>query len=61
MKKLFVTLLKVGLSAAIIAYLVWNSTQGEKNVNVFANLRDQPKDWWMLVAAWACCTAIACG
>ena len=57
MRKLFITLLKVGLSAAIIGYLVWNSTQGEKNVNVFANLRDQPKDWWMLAAAWACCTA----
>ena len=57
MRKLFITLLKVGLSAAIIGYLVWNSTQGEKNVNVFANLRDQPKNWWMLVAAWACCTA----
>ena len=57
MRKLFITLLKVGLSAAIIGYLVWNSTQGEKNVNVFAKLRDEPKDWRMLIAAWACCTA----
>ena len=56
MKKLLITLLKVGLSAAIIGYLVWNSTRSEKNVNVFANLRDQPKNWMMLAAAWACCT-----
>ncbi len=57
MKRLLVTLLKIALSAAILGYLVWNSTRGEKNVNVFANLRNQPKDWPMLAAAWACCTA----
>jgi glycosyltransferase 2 family protein len=56
LKKLLITLLKVGISAAIIGYLVWNSTRGAKNVNVFANLRNQPKDWTMLAAAWACCT-----
>jgi uncharacterized protein (TIRG00374 family) len=57
MKRLLTTLLKIALSAAIIGYLVWNSTRGQKNVNVFANLRDQPKDWPVLAAAWACCTA----
>lgn len=56
MKKLLITLLKIGISAAILGYLVWNSTCGEKNVNVFANLRDQPKDWPLLGAAWLCCT-----
>ena len=57
LKRLLITLLKIALSAAILGYLVWNSTRGEKNVNVFANLRNQPKDWPMLAAAWACCTA----
>jgi len=56
LKKLLVTLLKIGISAAIIGYLVWNSMRGANNVNVFANLRNQPKDWTMLAAAWVCCT-----
>ena len=58
-KKLLVTFLKVGISAAIIGYLAWYSTRSEKNVNVFANLRDQPKQWDMLAAAWACCAGAA--
>ncbi len=57
MKRLLITLLKIALSAAILGYLVWNSMRGQQNVNVFANLRNQPKDWPMLAAAWAFCTA----
>jgi uncharacterized protein (TIRG00374 family) len=55
LKKLLVTLLKITISAAIIGYLIWNSTRSEKNVNVFANLRDEPKDWTMFSLAWASC------
>jgi glycosyltransferase 2 family protein len=57
LRKLLISFLKITLSAAIIGYLIWNSTRAEKNVNVFANLRDQPKNWTVLAAAWACCTA----
>jgi glycosyltransferase 2 family protein len=53
MKKLIITLLKVGISLAIIAYLVWNSTRGEGKENAFVNLRNEPKNWWFFAAAWA--------
>lgn len=55
MKKLLLTLLKVSLSAAIIGYLVYDATHSKDNGNVFANLRDQPKQWDMFAAAWAFC------
>ncbi len=55
MKKLLITLLKVALSLAIIAYLVWKSTRGEANANAFVVLRDRPKDWGVLGCAWGCC------
>jgi len=53
MKKIIVTLLKLGISFGLIAYLIWNATQSADKVNVFANLRDQPKNWPMLAGAWA--------
>jgi hypothetical protein len=52
MKKIVITLLKIGLSAAIIAYLVWNAVRTKGGENVFANLLDQPKHWGLLAAAW---------
>ncbi len=52
MKKLLVTLLKIGVSAAIIGYLVRDAAKRD----VFVQLRDQPKQWDLLAAAWACCT-----
>jgi uncharacterized protein (TIRG00374 family) len=57
LKKFLVTLLKIGISAAIIAYLVWDATKTEKpgEPNVFQQLVDQPKQWDLLVAAWVCC------
>jgi glycosyltransferase 2 family protein len=55
-KKLIITLLKVALSAAIMGYLVYDAVQGKGHGNVFANLLNQPKQWDMLAAAWACCT-----
>lgn len=55
MKRLLINLLKIILSAAILGYLVWNSTRGEKNGNVFSDLLHQPKHWGLLAAAWASC------
>ncbi len=55
MKKLLITLLKVAISVAIIAYLIWSSTRGNQNANAFRNLVNFPKNWWMLAAAFACC------
>lgn len=54
MKKLLITLLKVLISVAIVAYLIWKSTHGEDNANAFRNLRDEPKNWLMLIAAFGC-------
>jgi uncharacterized protein (TIRG00374 family) len=45
-------LLKVGLSAAIIGYLVYDATQSKAHGNVFTDLRNQPKQWDLLLAAW---------
>ena len=56
LKKLLITLLKVGISAAIIGYLVYDATQTkDKTANVFTNLVNQPKRWDLLAAGWACC------
>ena len=54
MKKILITSLKLGTSLAIIAYLIWKatSTRGPNNVDVFTNLVEEPKDWWMLFWAW---------
>lgn len=57
MKKFIITSLKIGISVALIVYLVWDAKQGKDGVNVFANLRDQDKNWLMLAGAWAFCTA----
>lgn len=51
-KKTIITLIKFGLSAALIGYLVIDASRDE----TFANLVDQPKHWGMLAAAWALCT-----
>jgi glycosyltransferase 2 family protein len=58
LKRALITLLKVALSLAIIAYLVWNSVRArEGRPNVFAELVAQPKQWDLLVASWLVCTA----
>jgi glycosyltransferase 2 family protein len=51
-KKTLVALLKIGLSVAIVAYLV---ADVRKNPEAFANFRDQPKDWGLFVAACLFC------
>ncbi len=53
MKNIIVTALKFGISLGLIAYLVWDATRSSGQANVFANLRSQPKNWWMLFGGWA--------
>jgi hypothetical protein len=50
-------LAKIGLSLAIVAYLVWDATKTKGDVNVFANLVEQSKNWGLLAAAWLALTA----
>ena len=57
MKKSLVVLLKIGVSVAILAYLVFDAT---RNPEVFANLRDQPKDWGLFLAACFSAAAPSC-
>ncbi len=53
MKRFLATLLKIGLSAAILAYLFAQARANE----VFVHLRDQPKRWEFFAAAWLLCAA----
>jgi glycosyltransferase 2 family protein len=57
MKRILVGLLKVGISLGLIAFLIWNATRGEAGGKAFTDLRDQPKDWGLLFAAWAISSA----
>jgi uncharacterized protein (TIRG00374 family) len=51
LKPILVKLLKFGISAAIIGYLVVDAWGNE----TFANLANQPKHWGLLSAAWLLC------
>lgn len=51
MKKILITILKIGISVAILGYLVWKAHQNE----AFANLQQQPKHWGLLSAAALVC------
>jgi uncharacterized membrane protein YbhN (UPF0104 family) len=53
LKKILITLLKIGASAAIVGYLAWDAHRND----VFANLREQPKNWGLLTLALVCCSA----
>jgi len=58
LKRYLVTLLKIAVSGAIIAFLVWQATRPQEGQpNVFTTLKEQPKDWPLLIAAWLTCTA----
>ncbi|MBN1911363.1 MAG: flippase-like domain-containing protein [Pirellulales bacterium] len=52
MKRHLITLVKLAISVAIVVYLVMQA----KGDAAFSNLRDQPKHWGMLAAAWLACT-----
>ena len=51
MKKLLLTLVKVGLSLTIVAYLVINAQRNR----VFSELAQRPKDWSLLAVATVSC------
>jgi len=51
LKKILITLLKVGISAAILGYLVWDAHRDQ----AFSNLWHQPKRWGLLAGALAVC------
>ena len=48
MKKLLANLLKIGISAGIITYLMLDA----RGNDVFSQLRDGPKQWSLLLLAW---------
>jgi len=59
LKKLIVTTLKIGVSLAIVAWLVWDAagTTNQSGENVFQLLVHQSKNWALLAAAWAFCAS----
>ena len=52
MKKILLTLLKIGVSAAILGYLVRDAHRNE----AFSNLWSQPKQWGLLACALVSCS-----
>jgi len=52
-KKFLVTLIKIGLAAAIVGYLVWNAWRND----AFDELARQSKNWWLLGVALAACAS----
>lgn len=54
MKKILVNLLKYGISIGIIVWLV-NDVRTD-DPEAFSSLREQPKNWSFLMAAWVLCT-----
>ncbi len=58
MKKKLIILLKIGISVAILWYLVQDARSTKVDgQDIFQRLRDQQKHWGMLAAAWFCCAA----
>jgi len=59
LKKVLITLLKIGISLAIVAWLVYDAarTQDASGQNIFQRLIDQPKHWGMLALAGTFCAA----
>jgi uncharacterized membrane protein YbhN (UPF0104 family) len=51
LRKLLVTCLKIGISAAILGYLIWDAHRNA----AFDQLRQQPKHWGLLFCAWGAC------
>lgn len=53
MKNLIISLIKIGLSAAILIYLIYQACQGD----VFHQLVTIPKRWEYIIGSFACCCA----
>ena len=57
MKKILVTLLKVGISAAIVVWLLWDALS--EDPEAVSRLQTGDKNWWVIAsAAVACSTAV---
>ncbi|MES1213110.1 MAG: lysylphosphatidylglycerol synthase transmembrane domain-containing protein [Singulisphaera sp.] len=56
MKKLFVNLLKFGISLGILGYLIYDAVSED----TFAQMMDQPKHWGCFAGAWALCMTATC-
>jgi uncharacterized protein (TIRG00374 family) len=54
LKKFLITLLKILVSAAIIAYLFVDAVKTKNGKNVFGMMLQEPKQWDFLAAAWLC-------
>ena len=55
MKKILITLIKIGLAGAIVGFLVWRAWHND----AFDELAKQSKNWWLLgVALGACASAV---
>lgn len=58
MKKLLIVVLKIGISAAILTWLIWEATRPrEDGENVFVRLQQQSKNWGLLAAATLLCAS----
>lgn len=55
MKRLIVNLLRFGISAAVLIYLITDIRR--EDPGTFARLLSDPKEWTALAAAWLCCAA----
>ncbi|MHC4178978.1 MAG: lysylphosphatidylglycerol synthase transmembrane domain-containing protein, partial [Planctomycetota bacterium] len=55
MKKFLITLLKIGIPVAILAYLFWQASHDDAFKKLQSQYREFGFDWGLLVAAWACC------
>lgn len=53
MKRIAITVVKYGVSLAILAWLFWKASHDD----AFADLYEQPKNWWLLGAGLAVCLA----
>lgn len=53
MKKILITLIKIGLAAAIVGFLVWRAWEND----AFDELARQSKNWWLLAVALAACAS----
>jgi uncharacterized membrane protein YbhN (UPF0104 family) len=51
LKRIVVTVVKYGISLAILAWLFWKASHDD----AFADLYDQPKNWWLLGAGLLVC------
>lgn len=57
MKRFLILLAKIGIPAAILAYLFWRAANADAWEALSSQYRKFGFDWELLAAAWACCAA----